>query len=361
MMKDKQVNNYPNIKLIAILSFGISVLIHTAMFLSFYFSDGIIYRQMVDSHRPPFHMDGFILNIAYTFIITMSLYFYCMYMQRKNVGDGKKLLYTILGLIVGTVVLSFVFSTLHPLTLKLLNKDIPPFRMDIRLYSHALMRDSVVAIIVAFSWELIVMNGKRQKIMLENERLIAENLITRYEVLKNQINPHFLFNSLNTLQSLIRMDQTKAEIYVQELSKVLRYSMQNDEIVTVEEEVQLASSFCTLMQIRYGKNLIFNFDIDERMKHDEIIPLSLQILIENAIKHNVISDKQPLAINVSSDFANRKIIVENRIQPKMDRSAVNGIGLANLSERYRLKWNNDIDIFNDNVTFCVVLNLNNVK
>lgn len=128
--------------------------------------------------------------------------------------------------------------------------------------------------------------------------------------------------------------------------------------IVTEEEIRLANSYCKLMEIRYGDNLKINFDIDERMLRDKIIPLSLQVLIENAIKHNVISDKMPLAINVSSDYENRKIIVRNKIQPKIDASKGNGIGLANLSERYRLKWNTDIEILNNNVEFCVVIKLN---
>ena len=97
------------------------------------------------------------------------------------------------------------------------------------------------------------------------------------------------------------------------------------------------------------------------MLSDEIIPLSLQVLIENAIKHNVISDKQPLMINISSDLDSRKLIICNKIQPKIDKSSCNGIGLANLSERYRLKWNTDIEILNNNVDFCVAIKLNNIN
>ena len=129
--------------------------------------------------------------------------------------------------------------------------------------------------------------------------------------------------------------------------------------MTLEEEIRLANSYCKLMEIRYGDNLKINFDIDERLKNDEIIPLTLQVLIENAIKHNVISDKQPLAINIVSDYESHNIVVCNKIQPKINKSIGNGIGLANLSERYRLKWNTDIEIINNNVDFCVVIKIKN--
>ena len=270
------------------------------------------------------------------------------------------LLLMILGSIILTIVMSFIFTTLHPYILGHAEHQ-PPINRKVHIYTNALMRDFFVTMVVILSWQLIVSNYRSRKIAIENESLITENLMTRYEVLKNQMNPHFLFNSLNTLQSLIEVDKEKAKDYVQELSKVLRYSLQNQEVVSLEEELRLANSFCKLMEIRYGENLKINFDIDERMMNDEIIPLSLQVLIENAIKHNVISDKQPLTININSDFESRKIIVCNKIQSKIDRSTGNGIGLANLSERYRLKWNTDIEILNNNVEFCVLIKLNKIN
>lgn len=360
MMKNN-IKDYPSVKLIVLLSFAISLFIHVAMFLSFWFGDGIIFQQMGDHKRPPIHIDGFLLNIVSTFILAFVLYTYNMYMQ-KNIkkNHNTMLLLMILGSIILTIVMSFIFTTLHPYILGHAEHQ-PPINRKVHIYTNALMRDFFVTMVVILSWQLIVSNYRSRKIAIENESLITENLMTRYEVLKNQMNPHFLFNSLNTLQSLIEVDKEKAKDYVYELSKVLRYSLQNQEVVSLEEELRLANSFCKLMEIRYGDNLKISFDIDERMMNDEIIPLSLQVLIENAIKHNVISDKQPLTINISSDFENRKIIVCNKIQSKIDRSTGNGIGLANLSERYRLKWNTDIEILNNNVEFCVLIKLNKIN
>lgn len=360
-MKNKDIKDYPDIKLIAYLSLAISVLMHLAMFLSFSFGDGLVYQQIGEHKKPPFHIDGFLLNVLSTFILAFVLYLYNMYIQ-KNVRMGKnnKLFVMILGSIIITIVMSFIFTTLHPYILNYAehNHDIGK---KVRIYRNALMSDFFVTMVVVLSWQLLVSNYKSRKIAVENESLVAENLMTRYQNLKNQMNPHFLFNSLNTLQSLIEIDKDKAKDYVQELSKVLRYSLQNQEVVSLEEEIRLANSFCKLMEMRYGENLRIDFDIDERMMNEEIIPLSLQVLIENAIKHNVISDKQPLVISITSDYANGYVKVINKIQPKIDKSKGNGIGLANLSERYRLKWNNDIEIYNDNVEFSVVIKLNKIN
>ena len=358
MMRKKNITDYPDIKLLVYLSIAISVLMHLVMFLSFRFGEGIIFQQMGEK-RPPFHIDGFLLNVLSTFMLALVLFMYNMYIQ-KNVKNNKKcLLMIIVGSILITAVLSFIFTALHPYILGHADHQIPINR-KVHHYRNGLMRDFFVTMVVTFSWQLIVSNYRTRKIAIENETLVAENLITRYEALKSQLNPHFLFNSLNTLQSLIEMDKEKAMDYVQELSKVLRYSLQNQEVVTLEEEYRLATSFCKLMEKRYGDNLEINFDIDERLMGYQIIPLSLQVLLENAIKHNVISDKQPLAINITSDYKEGKIMVNNMIQPKIDKSAGSGIGLANLSERYRLKWNTDIEIINNNVEFCVIIKLKEI-
>lgn len=361
MMKSKSLKDYPSMKLVVLLSFAISFFLHAAMFLSFWFGDGIIFQQMGEHQRPPIHIDGFLLNIVSTFILAFVLYMYNMYIQ-KNIkkSDKTMLLLMIIGSVILTITISFVFTTLHPYILGHANHQ-PPINKKVHIYTNALMRDFFVTMVATLSWQLLVSNYRSQKIAVENESLMTENMTTRYEVLKNQMNPHFLFNSLNTLQSLIEIDKEKAKDYVQELSKVLRYSLQNQEVASLEEELRLANSFCNLMEIRYGENLKINFDIDERLLHYEIIPLSLQVLIENAIKHNVISNKQPLTINITSDFENHSLIINNKIQPKIDKSTGNGIGLANLSERYRLKWNTDIEILNNNVDFCVVIKLNKIN
>lgn len=360
MMKKKIIKDYPDIELVVYLSIAISVLMHLVMFLSFRFGEGIIFQQMGEHKKLPFHIDGFLLNVLSTFLLAFVLYLYNMYVQKRVKRNKNYILMMILGSVIITVILSFIFTALHPYILGHADQHIPISR-KVHFYRNGLMNDFFVTMVVVFSWQLLVSNYKSRRMAVENETLVAENMITRYEVLKNQLNPHFLFNSLNTLQSLIEIDKEKAKDYVQELSKVLRYSLQNQEVVTLEEEIRLANSFCKLMEKRYGDNLKFDFDIDTRMMSYQIIPLSLQVLLENAIKHNVISDKQPFTIWVFTDYEERTITVFNVIQPKIDKSGGNGIGLANLSERYRLKWNKDIKIYNDGDDFAVTIELKNIN
>jgi len=192
---------------------------------------------------------------------------------------------------------------------------------------------------------------------IENEKLHAENLNSRYEALKTQMDPHFLFNSLNTLKSLIDVDADKAGNFVQQLSGVLRYTLKTEEVVTLADELDCVRSYCQMMKMRYGDNLRFEHSIDhDKYDHYHVLPLSIQGLIENAIKHNVISSKQPLTIHVMTDD-NNHLIISNKIQPKIGKEEGTGIGLANLVERYRIKWNENVEIFDDGKNFSVTLPL----
>ena len=201
------------------------------------------------------------------------------------------------------------------------------------------------------------MSDKQQQTALENKTLIAENMRTRYEALKNQVDPHFLFNSLNTLNALIKIDTDKAQQYVQQLSYVFRYTLQNKEIISLEEELNFTRAYCHLMQIRYGDSLRFVYSIDDRFNHYSIIPLSLQTLVENAIKHNVVTAKQPLTISFTTNDSGT-VCVSNPIQLKKELESGEGIGLVNLSERYRLMWQQGIVIKQNDGIFRVEIVLN---
>jgi sensor histidine kinase YesM len=204
-----------------------------------------------------------------------------------------------------------------------------------------------VAIKVTSSWYQV--DAERKELEKRHSEAELQNL-------KSQLNPHFLFNSLNTLNALIKIDADKAQQYVHQLSQVFRYTLQNNNVISLEEELKFTQAYCHLMQIRYGDSLRFEFQIDPRYHSYSIIPSSLQTLVENAIKHNVVSSRQPLTISVATT-ANDTIRVSNPIQPKRELEKGEGIGLVNLSERYRLMWQRDIVINQDNGTFSVEINL----
>lgn len=206
-----------------------------------------------------------------------------------------------------------------------------------------MIKDLILVLIVLLSTFLLSSVSGRQLTLLENERLIAENIRIRYESLKNQVDPHFLFNSLNTLDGLIGIDPERAHTYMQHLSQVFRYSIGNKKIVTLDEELEFVESYAHLMRIRYGENVRVEYAVDDKVRNKYILPISLQLLLENAIKHNVISNKYPLTVKIETTDHN-SILVSNHIQPKKEAEKGEGVGLVNLTQRYELLLHKKIEI-----------------
>lgn len=195
-------------------------------------------------------------------------------------------------------------------------------------------------------------NSIKEKEELKRERLIAE-----FAALKNQINPHFLFNSLNTLTSLIDDNPKQANIFLQKLSSVYRHLLAqgNKELITLKEELPFIESYIYLNKIRYGNNLQTHVHVDSNLIEKKVASLAIQMLVENAIKHNVISQKSPLTIYVGVN--NNKLVVRNTLQPKNITADNNGIGLNNIINRYSFLSTEQVEIINDGKDFVVSLPL----
>ncbi len=205
------------------------------------------------------------------------------------------------------------------------------------------VKDTMVLIISFMFTALIYLINQNQKKITENQDLAIENLQNRYNALKNQIDPHFLFNSLNTLSGLVDFKNEKALDYLGQLSSVFRYTMQDKSVTTLSDELQFAESYIYLMKIRYSDGLNVHLRINPIYREHYILPFGLQILIENAVKHNVITRKNPLCIIIETTDR-KSIVVENNIQPKQGKKDSSGLGLANLNERYRLMFGMKIEI-----------------
>lgn len=189
------------------------------------------------------------------------------------------------------------------------------------------------------------------------ERLEKSNLEARYETLKSQVNPHFLFNSLNTLLTMVQ-ENPAASKYVESLSEFMRYVLQTreKEAVLLRDELQMARQYLFIQQTRFGEKLEINIDIPESFYHYAIPPLALQMLLENAIKHNEISRQNHLIISVYISNQ-RKLVVENNLQKKNDSQPSTGIGLLNIGNRYKYLSGNDIEIIEEKDKFRVALPL----
>jgi LytS/YehU family sensor histidine kinase len=197
-----------------------------------------------------------------------------------------------------------------------------------------------------------------QKLALQEERMKNEVLSAKYESLKNQVNPHFLFNSLNSLSSLIHEDSELADRFVKQLSIVYRYILETrtKEAVTIAEELSILDSFIFLERIRFGDNLRIDIEIEEEKKTKMILPLVLQMLLENAIKHNIISKDEPLDIRIYGE--ENFIIVENNLQPKTKlRNESAKVGLENIKSRYGLLSDEELKIEKTKNAFIVKIPL----
>lgn len=207
-------------------------------------------------------------------------------------------------------------------------------------------------------YESIYFSKMAKRLSVEKEQLQKENIKSQLEGLKNQVNPHFLFNSLNTLSYIIPEDSDRAVSFVQKLSRVYRYILEirNKELIPLKEEMEYLDSYTYLINERFGENINVDLRVEEVHMNDLIIPLSLQILFENAIKHNVISKTKPLNIEV---FVNKehKLVVKNNLQLKSQVMSSTKVGLENIKNRYSFFTNLSVDIIQTDESFIVLIPL----
>ncbi|MEM1134391.1 MAG: histidine kinase [Bacteroidota bacterium] len=194
-----------------------------------------------------------------------------------------------------------------------------------------------MSIFMLFSFhEFIFLSGDKTNLKLTNALLQKQNYISKYEALRNQINPHFLFNSLNVLSSLIYLDPVKADTFIKKFSEVFRYVLElnQEKLVTVKRELTFLDSYLYLQKIRFGDNLIINKQLNSEILETSIPPLTFQLVIENAIKHNVITDRYKLIIWITNN--EDEITIANTYQYRDVSSDSTGIGHKNLLEKYSL-------------------------
>lgn len=204
--------------------------------------------------------------------------------------------------------------------------------------------------------QLIYLIKKNQEKLEENKNLTIENFKNRYNALKSQTDPHFLFNSLNSLNGLIGHDDERAREYVIQLSSVFRYTLQEHSVVTLSEELEFTRSYIYLMKIRYGEALSVDIRVPDNHLVYYVLPLAIQVLVENAVKHNIVSFQKPLKLIIGT-MGEETIFVENNYQPRQDMSYRNGVGLSNLNERYWLMFQDNINIQADESRFRVEIPL----
>lgn len=231
-------------------------------------------------------------------------------------------------------------------------------------YAQPLHLQTAVFIAIALTmiattlWEADYTVKQWKEKVAEKEKLEQLALQQEFTQLKSQVNPHFLFNCFNTLSSLITEDKKQAEVFLNELSKVYRYLLKNNEstMSSLRAEVKFIESYYRLLQTRHGDAVQLRIEIDK--KHlDYLLPsLSLQLLVENAVKHNTLSKADPLLIDIFSTAGN-KLIVNNNLKRRTAKGKSTGIGLENIKSKYNLLGQDGVQVIEDQKNFSIVLPL----
>ena len=284
-----------------------------------------------------------------TFIIN---YFIIRPLDNTIRADTKRISASIILTLISVTILSDSFFAVKRLLIE------PTIQKSFNLLYTS--RDIFTGIMVVSGIFFIKTVYDKQAIKLENEKLKRENLLTQFESLKNQVSPHFLFNSLTALKELINQDTQNAQKYISHLSQVLRYTLQSNQSQTrsLRDEMDVADSYIFLLQTRYGNNLLIEKQIDEKYDNYRLPPLAVQTLLENAIKHNEISKRHLLTINIETKD-DQTLRISNMIRERNSPEYSSGVGLSNLAKQYMFLTGKEILISRKNKEFLVVIPLLN--
>jgi sensor histidine kinase YesM len=310
--------------------------------------------------KPYFHhWFNFLLPTVITTFVVLLIYVLCGMVATVLLNRFPKYSQTIKR--IGLGLFSYVGIMIVAITILFYGYDyIHIGRMTVRMdnYIWVLVVGAVCNLLATSFNEGAAFFEKWRKVVDEAEQLKKENLQSQLEGLKGQVNPHFLFNSLNSLSSLISDDPEKAEKFLDEMSKVYRYLLRTNEdgLTTLDAEMQFIYSYFHLLKTRYGDGLDMETIIDERYLHHQLPPLTLQMLVENAVKHNMILKNHPLKILIMTTNSG-KLVVSNNLQRKDRMVSSNKVGLTNIVNKYRLMKQEEITVRDDGKEFAVVVPL----
>ena len=295
--------------------------------------------------------------LFYQFFFYMVLSYILLVVMNTKGRDATWRQFLVRSLICAAIVFATYF--ISPVPLMHSGEVIPVYKSRQVVEFVVVLKACFMLVVVILYSRIYTLLYREQQVSLENEMLRNENLTTKYNMLASQINPHFLFNSLSSLSMLVRdKDEERALNYIDQLAYTFRYLSQhgaNSTFVPLREEIKFAEAYCYLFKIRYGDKIIFDFDIEKYDDEVCILPLSLQPLIGNAVKHNSITTKHPLCIHIYTEDG--YLVVANEKRPMIEESAGTGIGLSNLNSRYKLLLDKEIEIVDNDKEFMVRLPL----
>ena len=331
-----------------------------SLVVNFFFFITIIANYSSSNNPPQMwfnpHMQGWYITLQVLYFVLFAFILLSVCTTRVKTRKGSS------GFVIRLVICIAIAVVVYFLTPRLtrggdliLNFQRSPHRM---LDAMLVLQCSLTLVVAMLYGKIFDLIYQKQNIQLENEVLKNETLQATYNSLVNQTNPHFFFNSLNSLAMLVREKHNeKALEYIDRLSDSFRYILQNGQIdmTTLDEELKFLEAYTYMLDIRYDGKIFFDIAVDPRYRPWRLPTLSIQPLIENAVKHNSITKSKPFTISIRTD--GDAVIVSNPISPKIDKDNGTGIGLSNLSARYALLTGKEITVRNDGEVFEVVLPL----
>jgi hypothetical protein len=332
-----------------IKNFVIVVLIGTIVFVI----GNLMYGGFNFKSTSDFLID-FAIYQLYGFVLGFSNMYFFDYLERVKWKDKLGAKRIIIG-IVSSMLISFVGLVLLRtfISTVIFGKSFEEFIANESLKYYQFGMWMTMTIVVIF--HVIYYYNKYQQGRIKEQKVIAGTASAKFDALKNQLDPHFLFNSLNVLSSLIDENPDSAQKFTTALSKVYRYVLEqkNKELVTVDEELQFAKTYMSLLKMRFEDSIIFEIPEKASNPDSKVVPLSLQLLLENAVKHNMVTSSKPLHIKIFEAGGN--LVIENNLQPKQIVKKSSGVGLANIKQRYELLTNKKVFINQEAKRFAVAI------
>jgi len=304
----------------------------------------------------PFSWNHFSIAFVFTFVFWNADYIlikrFRRYFPHLN-ETPKRLLYTIVAILFFNLLADFILRIIF----ETLNVDGFDINGPELLWIH-LAQNFGTTFIIGTLYETGYYFSKWKFESVEVERIKSQQLKSELSVLKNQLSPHFLFNSLNTLLILIKENENQALLFTEKLSQVYRHILQvkEKEIIKLKSELSFIEAYIFLMKIRFEKSIEININVDKKSLDYYVAPLTIQMLVENALKHNIASISKPLIVDIYVENG-RSLIVRNNLQPK--KSGVNSTftGLENIQLRYQMLSDCEVDIIETRDHFMVALPL----
>ncbi len=316
----------------------------------------IVFMGCRFSRYPMFTWDRYITTLIITSLLWIGSRQIMIYSRKKYPlfeEVRRRLFFQSVAMFFFTIVFNNLLGYLAD---DIIFKDGPGhFSSDILISSNSAAIFCTIMIIAIYE-SIYFMNALRQSVE-ETEKLKRENLSAQLNALRTQVNPHFLFNNLNTLSSIIPEDPKQAVDFVQQLSKVYRHILEvkDEKSIPLKDELDVLRAYAFLLKTRFGHNLQIDIDVAEEKMQKRIVPLSLQLLMENAIKHNIVSADRPLKINVYAE--NGSLLVSNNLQKKNQLHESTGIGLDNIRNRYKLLSDKIVEVTESGNNFTVSIPL----